>query len=120
MLAGSPVVSVPVLGEGFFRNEEDLLKLLGPSNYVTGRQERNLRDAAEKLGLDPERNVRETELSGMMEGLYIKIEEDGQVKDRLKFVRAEFLQCVDFSESHWLQRPIIPNQLAVDPENLFR
>ena len=86
---------------------------------MTGNQQQNLIDAAAKLGLDPERNCRETELSGLMEGLYIKVEENGQVVDRMKFVRAAFLQCVDFSESHWIDRPIIPNQLAVPMERLF-
>ena len=69
-------------------------------------------DAAEKA-------CAETELSGMMEGLYIKIEEDGRVVDRMKFVRSAFLQCVDFSEQHWIDKPIIPNQLAVPVESLF-
>ena len=119
MLAELPVVSVPVLGEGLFSSKENLLKLLGQSCYVTGNQRQNLIDAAVKLNLDPERNCRETELSGLMEGLYIKVEEDGQVVDRMKFVRAAFLQCVDFSESHWIDRPIIPNQLAVPMESLF-
>ena len=55
----------------------------------------------------------------MMEGLYIKVEENGQVAARMKYVRAAFLQCVDFSEQHWIDKPIIPNQLAVPVESLF-
>lgn len=119
MLRGLQVVSVPVLGTGRYQKKEDMLKLLGQSNYVTGHQREHLYQAAEKLGLDPERNCGETELSGLMEGLYIKVEENGQVVDRMKFVRAAFLQCVDFSETHWIDRPIIPNQLAVPTESLF-
>ena len=119
MLQCVPVVSVPVLGEGCFDTKEQMLRLLGKSNYVSGSQTQNLIAAAVKLGLDPERNCSETELSGMMEGLYIKIEEGGQVIDRMKYVRAAFLQCVDFSETHWIDRPIIPNQLAVPTETLF-
>ena len=119
MLAQLPVVSVPVLGTGFFSNKEELLKLLGQSHFVTGNQRQNLTEAAVKLNLDTERACRETELSGLMEGLYIKVEEDGRVVDRMKFVRAAFLQCVDFSESHWIDRPIIPNQLAVPMESLL-
>ena len=38
--------------------------------------------------------------------------EDGIVKERLKYVRATFLQCVMSSQSHWQSRPIVPNQLA--------
>ena len=119
MLKNTPVVSVPVLGSGLYKSKEEMLKLLGQSNYVTGNQRQKLWDSAVKLGLDPERNCKETDLSGMMEGLYIKVEENGQVVDRMKFVRAAFLQCVDFSETHWIDKPIIPNQLAVPTENLF-
>ena len=74
---------------------------------------------ASKMKLDAERACNETELSGKMEGLYIKVEENGRVVDRMKFVRAAFLQCVDFSEKHWIDKPIIPNQLAVPTESLF-
>ena len=55
----------------------------------------------------------------MAEGLYLKVEEGGRVVRRLKYVRSAFLQCVDFSETHWLDRPIVPNQLAVPFESLF-
>ncbi len=119
MLKDHPVVSVPVLGSGCYKTMEDILKLLGRSGYVTGNQRQNLWDAADKLGLDPERCSNETELSGMMEGLYIKVENNGRVVDRMKFVRSAFIQCVDFSETHWIDRPIIPNQLAVPIDTLF-
>lgn len=114
-----PVLSVPVLAAQSFERKEDLLKLLGRSLYVTENQRQNLYNAAEKLGLDPERSCRETELSGLMEGLYLKVEENGQVVLRLKYVRSEFLQCITFSETHWIDRPIIPNQLSVPTERLF-
>ena len=113
LLKGSPVKSVPVLGEGSYTSEKEILKLIGPSKYITVNQRENLYNAAVKLGLDPERSLKDTDLSGLMEGLYIKVEENGRVVDRMKFVRAEFLQRVDFSETHWIDRPIIPNQLAV-------
>lgn len=119
MLAGLPVVSVPVLGSGSYHRKEEMLKLLGKSRFITENQRRNLWEAAAELGLDPEKSCADTDLSGMMEGLYIKVEEEGQVTDRMKFVRAAFLQCVDFSDTHWIDRPILPNWLAVPMESLF-
>ncbi|MBR6705345.1 MAG: RNA ligase family protein [Clostridia bacterium] len=119
MLKDAPVVSVPVLGEGCFRSMADILALLGPSSYISGDRRQHLREDAEKLGLDPEKACADTDLSGMMEGLYIKEETDGRVADRMKYVRAAFLQCVDFSETHWIDKPIIPNRLAVPPESLM-
>lgn len=114
-----PVSSVPVLAERSFEQKEDLLKLLGPSNYITGNQRQNLYDSAVRLGLDPKRSCEETELSGLMEGLYLKVEENGRIVQRLKYVRPAFLQRILFSETHWIDRPIIPNQLAVPTERLF-
>lgn len=119
LLAGLPVCSVPVLGQGVFESREELLRLLGRSNYISDRHLENLREESEKLGLDAERQIRETENSDSMEGLYIKVEENGHVVDRMKFVRASFLQTLDSSETHWLDRPIVPNKLAVPVESLF-
>lgn len=119
MLDGLPVVSVPVLGEGEFASRDELLGLLGPSKYITEGQRERLCEVASELGLDPQACCDESELSGLAEGLYIKVEEDGRVVDRLKFVRSEFKQSMDLSGSHWHDRPIIPNQLAVPMESLF-
>lgn len=119
MLKDLPIISVPVLKTGCFHKLEDVTSLLGQSNYVSDEKMEHLRAASEKLGLDVERQCRETDPSTTMEGLYIKIEEDGKVVDRLKFVRASFLQTVDVSPTHWLDRPIVPNGLSVRIEDLF-
>ena len=111
MLKELPVVSVPVLREGSFQTKEALLQLLGKSNYISDHKLESLRQTSEKLGLDVQRQIRETDPSDLMEGLYIKIEENGQVVDRLKYVRASFTQTVDVSQTHWLDRPIVPNGL---------
>lgn len=106
------ISSVPVLTSGKFRTKESILSHIGPSNYITERHTEVLRTLAERQGLDVERVMRETDPSTTMEGLYIKVEEGGIVTERLKYVRASFLQCVFASESHWQSRPIIPNQLV--------
>ena len=115
-----PVVSVPVLAEGEFMEKESLLRLLGPSAYIREGHLERLRKKAEELGLDGERQCRRTDPSVMMEGLYMKEEKEGQVAARMKYVRASFLQCVDFSEKHWLDQPIVENGLAVPLEELYQ
>ena len=50
---------------------------------------------------------------------YIKIEENGCTVGRLKYVRVSFAQTIAQSGTHWIDRPIIPNGLAVPMENLF-
>ena len=81
LLAGGPVVSVPVLGRGSARKLE---RYLGRSCFSTCQA---------------------------MEGLYLKQEEGDRVVARYKFVRQEFLQTVEESGSHWADRPIEPNHL---------
>ena len=95
------VSSVPVIGEGFYTKKEDILSLIGHSNYITDNHIENLREISRMHGLDVERQVNETDNSTTMEGLYIKLEEDGVVKERFKFVRREFVQQILASNSHW-------------------
>lgn len=119
LLKPLPIVSVPVLSEGEFDSRDMLISLLGRSNYITDRHIENLRESSERLGLDADRQCRETDSTDTMEGLYIKIEENGIVADRLKYVRATFTQTVEQSATHWLDRPIIPNGLARPLDDLF-
>lgn len=119
LLLKAPVCSVPVLKAGVFHKQEELLQLLGTSHYITPNHLHTLKEQSEALGLDAERQLRETDASDLMEGLYIKVEAKGKVVDRMKFVRASFLQTVDASETHWVERPIVPNRLSVPLNSLF-
>ncbi len=113
VLSGSPVISVPVLYEGIApKRLEELLALIGPSLGKSPAWRGSLREVAVREGLDPQRIARETEGSDLSEGLYIKVEERGETVGRLKWVRSDFLQTITENESHWLSRPIVPNQLA--------
>lgn len=114
VLAGLPVQPVPVLADQSFRKLGDLLDLVRPSLYKTADWRDALAAAASEAGVEPERAATETDRSELSEGLYIKIEKDGVVEDRLKWVRADFLQAILDSGSHWMARPIIPNRLAPD------
>ena len=69
--------------------------------------------------MDVDRVCRETDASRTMEGIYIKVEENGQVVDRMKYVRASFLQTVEESQTHWLDRPIVPNRIIRPVSELF-
>ena len=110
LLKDLPVVSVPVLFAGVTPRQP--LDYLRESLYKSGDWWSRLRHLAVELRLDPERICRETDASALSEGLYIKVEAQGQVLERYKFVRSSFLTTVSDSESHWLDRPIVPNQLA--------
>lgn len=118
LLAGSPVVSVPVLAARPFTSLATLRALVGPSLYKSPRWREALAEAAAtgesaRFG-DVERAIQQTDPSDEAEGLYLKVEHGGEVLARYKWVRASFLTAVADSESHWLDRPIVPNGLAPD------
>ena len=119
MLKSLPVCSVPVLAKGTFTRMADVLRYLGNSCYITENHLDNLRTVTEKEGQSAERSLRETDAARTMEGLYLKVEENGQVTRRVKYVRSSFLQTVEQSQSHWLERPIIPNQLCRPISDLY-
>lgn len=114
MLEGYPIVSAPVLAQGVFCKREDLLALLGQSKFITDDHMAALEQTCRQHGLDPRLPMEQTDPSTTMEGLYIKIEEEGRVVSRLKFVRPSFYQAVEVSGNHWQDRPIVPNRLAGD------
>ncbi|MEZ4827375.1 MAG: RNA ligase family protein [Bacteroidia bacterium] len=104
------VVSVKVLSEGQME-KNNMTEFLGPSFFILPGHIRQLWQKATDLGLKADQVVFETDPSLDMEGLYIKVEENGVVSERYKFVRKDFLTTVLNAQSHWLNRPIIPNQL---------
>ena len=107
-----PIASVPVLKDGAFTDLDSVTELIRPSLHKTGNWQQALRDLAIERNLDPDEVMRQTNPSDLAEGLYIKVEEEDRVVERYKFVRADFLNTILDSESHWMDRPIVPNQLA--------
>ena len=118
LLAPLPLVSVPVLFAGTPPSLDALWSLVGQPLWQSDDWRDALEEAATQRGLDVQQVLAESDRSGLAEGLYLKIEADGVVTDRLKLVRDSFLQTVVQSGSHWLNRPIVPNRLA-DGVDLF-
>jgi hypothetical protein len=112
LLEGLPVRAVPVLSEGKLRSLAELTGLITRSLYKSDQWRERLEEAAKSRDLKVERIMRETDLCDDAEGLYLKVEEQGRVTGRYKFVRASFLTAVFAADGHWLNRPILPNELA--------
>ncbi|MEM9940483.1 MAG: RNA ligase family protein [Planctomycetota bacterium] len=112
MTGGFPLYSVRVLHEGPLEHVDELKDLIGPSAFQSDHFLEKLREHVVENGLDLDKVMHQTDVSGLMEGLYIKVEEDGVVKERYKFVRHDFLTSLAADASHWMNRPIIPNQLT--------
>jgi len=111
MLEGSPVVSVPVLWQGNAGADNSLVKLLGNSLYKSADWKVRLEDGCAVNNARVEMTIAQTDPTDLMEGLYIKVEENDRVVERYKFIRESFLTAVIDSETHWLDRPIVPNRL---------
>ena len=122
MLKGCPIVSAPLIARRTFTSLEELTSLIGQSRYITANHLTALKRTCEenpKCG-PVEARISETDASTNMEGLYMKLEDNGQVVSRLKYVRHAFTQSLlGDSTSHWLARPIVPNLLAYPREMLY-
>lgn len=114
LLEGLPIVSVPVVRTGPAHCLEEITTLISPSRYKSDAWRERLGEVVRAKGLEAERVWKETDSSDLMEGLYIKVEENDRVIERYKYVRAGFLTSVLDSGGHWLKRPIVPNQLRDD------
>jgi hypothetical protein len=112
LLRAAPyIASVRVIHAGQVASLTALQALVGPSPFIAPDHREQLAAAATAQQLDAARVLRETEPGGLIEGLYIKVEAGGIVDGRYKYVRPGFLQTVLDSGSHWMERPLLPNQL---------
>ncbi len=111
LLQGSPLVSVPVLWSGEAKSLAHLQSLVRTSLYKSDEWRERLRETCHENKQKHELVQQQTDDSDLAEGLYLKVEENGRVVERYKFVRASFLQAVEESGGHWMERPILPNRL---------
>ena len=113
LLAGSPIVSVPVLQAAAVPQSVKALRaLVRPSMAKSARWREAFEESVARQGLDLALAWRQTDKSRLSEGLYIKVEDDMQVLGRAKWVRPDFVQTILDSGSHHSTRPVIPNGLA--------
>lgn len=113
LLAGSPVLSVPVLYEGEMpRRAKALQALVRPSLARSADWQSAFEAAVAQEGQPLALVRRQTDLSDLAEGLYLKTESDGRVTGRYKWVRPDFVQTILDAGSHHSRRPVLPNRLA--------
>jgi len=116
LLEGAPVSSVRVLWSGRAVSLRKLQELVGHSLFKS----RAWRDSLDEISLARNHDCAivqsETDSSDLMEGLYIKVEDEGRVIERYKYIRTSFLTAVLESGSHWMDRPILPNQLSPEAD----
>jgi hypothetical protein len=96
--------SVPVLAQGKFGKMSNFTGLIGPSQFQTKDWKKKFVEMA------GEKELGYTDPSGLMEGVYVRVEDDDWLIGRMKHPRDQFLK-VRIDDSHWMTRPIIANQL---------
>lgn len=116
LIGKAPITSVPVLWEGPAKNLDHLLSFIRPSLYKSANWKMTLKKLCEERGVDFEEAMQGTDDSDFSEGIYIKVETEEETIGRYKYVRASFLQSISQSQTHWLDRIPIPNQLAPDAD----
>jgi hypothetical protein len=104
--------SVPVLGSGCYRTRDEVLRHLSVSCYISPSHLDVLASTSQSVGANVDEVMMNTDNTRYMEGLYIKVEENGEVRKRVKFVRSTYVQAAALDTSRWQSRIIIPNQLV--------
>lgn len=101
---------VPVISSGIPSSLDELTNLVGKSKYQSNEWKQDLQDACKTSGVDTSTIFQETDLSGLMEGLYIKHEDEGQVLNRYKYVRLDFVNNIINSGTHVKDRIFFRNR----------
>jgi len=112
LFEGTSVHSAPVLHEGRAEDAPPMATMVGPSLFKSPGWREELDRRALAAGLDIDVVRRQTDPRDEAEGLYIKIEANGVVERRFKWIRASFSAAVLNSEEHWMERPILANRLG--------
>lgn len=103
--------SVLVLYEGYCDTHQHLTSFMGNSNFKSCQWQKALEVQCMEQGQTYELVKKQTDTSDRMEGLYIKVETEETVGERMKYVRGTFINTIMDSETHWLNRPLLPNCL---------
>lgn len=98
------VCSVPVLAQGKFGKMSNFTGFIGPTGFKTKDWKQKLVDVA------GEKELRHTDMTDLMEGVYVRIEDEDWVVGRMKYPREEFTKTIN-DDTHWMTRPIIANQV---------
>ena len=113
LLGDAPVLPVPVLFAGIAPPRlADLIAMVQPSLAKTATWRGDFEAVVAREGLDLARCWAQADKSDLAEGLYIKVEDEGVVQARYKWVRSDFVQAILDANMHHSQQPFVPNQLA--------
>jgi RNA ligase len=117
---GLPICSVPVLYQGVASTLNHMKSLIGPSAFRTPLDIEDWRHslcrACALVGDDFEKRLSKMDVSDLIEGIYVKVEQNGRTVDRLKWVRSGFMQTIQGADEHWQSRFPVPNLLETQTD----
>lgn len=105
------IKQVPVLASLKPTKLHQLISLIGKSTYQSDKWREMLWNQCEIRHQPLDQVLKETDQSDLMEGLYIKHEDERQIIGRYKYVRYEFVDSIINSGSHLIDREPIHNTL---------
>lgn len=112
LLAGLPILSVPVLYEGICPGSlKELKQYVKPSLAKSAGWKESYLIAAAEAGLSNEAALKLLDKSDMSEGLYLKVETEDETIERFKWVRHDFVQTILDSNKHHAEQPYVANSL---------
>ena len=103
------ILQVPVLAQFKPSALSQITDLIGKTKYQSDNWMEYLVKQCQFAKINSKIVFKETDQSGLMEGLYIKQEDDKQVVNRYKYVRHDFLQTILNSGTHLIDRAPIFN-----------
>ncbi len=113
LIGDAPVLSVPVLYQGPAPARlNDLLQLIRHSYAKSANWRSAYQHQVSENQQDLQRAWQTVDPSDLMEGLYIKVEDQQHVLARHKWVRADFVQAILAAGQHHSQQAYVANQLA--------
>jgi hypothetical protein len=101
----------PLRHVGSLSGPQELRELIVRSAYRTPRWRLALREAARAAGVTASAAWAQTDGSELMEGLYLRVEDDDRVLARYKWVRSDFRTLAPQHARFWHDRPIITNRV---------
>lgn len=112
MFMDTPITSVAVLWNGIVDDVDDIKELIGNSLFKSDDWKSNFIDELKQAKISNIDNAfKYTDDSNLMEGLYIKVEHDNQVKNRLKLIRPDFIANIVSNDVHWSDNEPVLNRL---------
>lgn len=111
----SALHSVRVIAEGRADGVGHPSKLVGLSAFKSPEWRQAAVEAASRSGLTEEAFMARIDTSDHAEGTYGKVEENGEVTLRFKWVRPEFVSGIVSAGRHWKDMVAVPNGVVSEP-----